>query len=199
MHRNTLFAAVLILAPCAAARLVADDSTIEDVNGIRYQVTRQVVQRPVAETRYEPHTYNTYREHYTTEMQEQTRTYQTPVTSQQWVLGYQRSLNPFAPPVLTYRLVPVTQLQTRTETVRVPVTRRDLVPETHTQHVPVTNYHIANEEHVHRVAIGVTPGAAGSVANTARTDGSSGSFSSSSGSSDNGPRDDSSDQISRRR
>jgi hypothetical protein len=197
MHRKSWIAAALFLAPWTATRLMADDVTYEDVNGIRYQVTRQVVQRPVPETKYEPHTYNSYRERYTTDMQEQTRTYQTPVTSQQWVLGYQRSMNPFAPPTLAYKLVPVTQLQTHTETVRVPVTRRELVPETHTQHVPVTSYHIANEEHVHRVAVGVS-GQGGALANSAPSNSSGGSFSASS-TADSGPRDDSSDQISRRR
>ncbi len=179
----------------------ADDVRYEEQNGIRYQVTRQVSPRVIHETRYEPRQTTNYRDHYTTEMQEQTRTYQVPVTQQEWVPGYQRTLNPFAPPVLSYRLMPVTRLQTRTEIVRVPVTRRDVLPETVTQHVPVTTQHLVQDVHEHRVAVGVAPGGAAVASSSSggsssfgnRTDLGSGT------SSDDTARDDSGDQLTRRK
>jgi hypothetical protein len=140
----------------AAHVLRADDVQYVEENGVRYQVTRQVVQRLHTETRYEPRQYTAYRERYTTDLQEVPRTYQVPVTEQQWVPGYQRSLNIFAPPVLTYRLMPVTRWETRTETVRVPSTRKEYIPETATRHEPVTTQRIVQEEHTHRVFAGTT-------------------------------------------
>ena len=154
----------------------------------------------IHETRYEPRQTTNYRDHYTTEMQEQTRTYQVPVTQQEWVPGYQRTLNPFAPPVLSYRLQAVTRLQTRTEIVRVPVTRRDVLPETVTQHVPVTTQHLVQDVHEHRVAVGVVPGGGTAVA-SGSGGGSSGFVNRTDlgGGSDDTARDDSGDQLTRRK
>ncbi len=101
-------------------------SSISNKNGVRYQKIRQVTPKPINETRYEARQYTTYHPRYTTDMQDSVRTYQVPVTEQQWVPGYQRSLNVFKPPVLSYRLVPVTRWETRTETVRVPITQARL-------------------------------------------------------------------------
>ena len=72
-----------------------------------------MTQKPISETRYESRQYTTYHPRYTTDYHDSVRTYQVPVTEQQWVLGYQRTLNIFAPPVLSYRLVPVTRWETR--------------------------------------------------------------------------------------
>ena len=91
---------------------------------------------------------------YTTDMHDSVRTYQVPVTEQQWVPGYQRTWNIFAPPVLSYRLLPVTRWETRTETVRVPITKREYIPEKQVQQVPITNTRLAEEKIVRRVPIG---------------------------------------------
>jgi hypothetical protein len=196
-----------LVAGAMAARAVAQDVQYVEENGARYQVTKQVVQRPVTHTTFEPRTTTQYRERYTTDMQEVQRTYQVPVTEQQWVPGYQRTLNVFAPPVLTYRLMPVTRWETRTETVRVPSTRRDVLPETMTQHVPVTRTHLVQEEHTHRVFAGFT-GTGPNTANIANNNGTGGANLSSTtsvatrndvgGGGDDGSRDDG-DQISRRK
>jgi hypothetical protein len=83
------------------------------------------------------------------------RTYQVPVTEQQWVLGYERTWNILAPPVPSYRLMPVTRWETRTETVKIPITKLDYVQERQVLQVPVTDTKIAKETVVRRVAIGV--------------------------------------------
>ncbi len=146
------------------ATATADEVNYEVKDGVRYQVTRRVVQRPITETRYEQREYTTYRERYTTNMQETQRTYQVPVTQQQWVPGYQRTWNIFAPPVLSYRLMPVTRWETRTETVRIPTTKRDFIPEKAVQQVPITSQRIVEDEIVSRVAVGMVNTDAGSVA-----------------------------------
>jgi hypothetical protein len=148
-----LLASSLILSSLASW-VVADDVRTFDEDGIKYQETTQVVQRPITETRYEPREYTSYREKYTTDMQDVQRTYQVSVTRQEWVPGYQRTWNIFAPPVLSYRLLPVTRLETRTESVRIPVTKREMVPEKLVRQEPVTNTRMAQEKHIHRVAVG---------------------------------------------
>jgi hypothetical protein len=201
MNHVKFFAAALVFGMPATSVLRADDVKYVEENGIRYQVTTQVVQRPINHTTYEPRETTTYRERYTTDMQEVHRTYQVPITQQQWVPGYQKTWNVFAPPVLSYRLVPVTHWETRTETVRVPSTRRELHPETLTQHVPVTKTHLAQEEHTHRVAVGVSPGALGGQSGPAPIASSNDAGGQAGGVSklDDAQRDDAADQISRRR
>ncbi len=145
---------VWTLAALAAPVALADDVRYYVDNGIQYRETTQVTQRPVTETRYEPQQTTVLRERYTTDLQESVRTYQVPVTEHQWVLGQQRSWNIFAPPTLSYRLMPVTRWETRTETVRVPVTKREYVPTQHVQHIPVTNTRIGEEKVVRREIVG---------------------------------------------
>jgi hypothetical protein len=201
MNHVKYFAAALVFGMPAASALRADDVKYVEENGIRYQVTTQVVQRPINHTTYEPRETTTYRERYTTDMQEVHRTYQVPITQQQWVPGYQKTWNVFAPPVLSYRLMPVTRWETRTETVRVPSTRRELIPQTQTTQVPVTKTHLAQEEHTHRVPVGVSPSGLGGQSGAAPIASSrdAGGQAADVTKQDDTPRDDSADLISRRK
>lgn len=164
MKRAKWIAGALALGALIAPRSRADEVTYFEKDGIRYQKIRQVNQRPINELRYEQRESTAYRERYTTDMQESQRTYQVPVTEQQWVPGYQRTWNLFAPPVLSYRLMPVTRWETRTETVRIPVTKREVIPEKQVQQVPVWNTRLAEEETVRHVAIGTVANGTPSVA-----------------------------------
>ncbi|HTU26965.1 MAG TPA: hypothetical protein VMF30_16280, partial [Pirellulales bacterium] len=67
-----------------------------------------------------------------------------------------------------YRLVPTTRYETRSETVKIPVTKVDVVPEKITQNVPVTQTHMAQEKVVTRVAIGPSAAHPGMAANVAQ-------------------------------
>ncbi|HEX5447118.1 MAG TPA: hypothetical protein VFW87_25100 [Pirellulales bacterium] len=155
----------------AGSAAQADDVQYVTENGVKYQVITQTNQRPITETRYEPREQTVLRERYTTQLQDSVRTYQVPVTEQQWVLGYSRTWNIFAPPVPSYRLMPVTRWETRTETVKIPITKREYVQERQVQHVPVTDTKIAQETTVRRVAIGMegAAAAAGRADNVARS------------------------------
>ena len=153
IHARTT-AVVLTWAALSASGLRAQSVREYEDNGIRYRETTQIIQRLIPETRYEQRETTVYRERYTTDMQESIRTYQVPVTEQQWVLGYQRTWNIFRPPVPSYRLLPVTRWETRTETVRIPVTRREYIPEHRVQQVPITTMRLAEERIVRRVPIG---------------------------------------------
>jgi hypothetical protein len=167
MIRAKATAVVLFAASLAAPIATADDVQYETVGGVRYQVITETNQRPITEWRSEPREQTVFQERYTTSMQESVRTYQVPVTEQQWVPGYQRTWNIFAPPVLSYRLQPVTRWETRTETVRIPITKREYVPQRQVQHVQVPDTKIAEEKVVRRVAVGLE---GGGTQNVARSD-----------------------------
>jgi hypothetical protein len=163
---STLLA--LTLAALATPVAVAQEPRYFVENGIQYRETTQVMQRPITETKYQPHETSGVAPRYTTDMQESVRTYQVPVVEQQWVPGLQRTWNVFAPPVLSYRLMPVTRWETRTETVRLPVTKVEYVPTKSVVQVPITNTHIAEERIVRREAIG--PAGSGGGTAVARTE-----------------------------
>jgi hypothetical protein len=159
MERTQWIGALLLAGVVSAPALRAEEVRyVDGEDGVRYQEITQVSQRPVSETRYEQREYTTYRERLTTDLQESQRTYQVPVTENQWIPGYQRSLNPFAPPVLTYKLMPVTRWETRSETVRVPITRRDYIPEKQVQQIPIVTQRLAEERHTHRIPVGTVAG-----------------------------------------
>jgi hypothetical protein len=154
MIRGKSTALALVLAALASPAALAQEVRHFEENGIQYRETTQVTQRAIPETKWVPSETTQVSPRYTTNMQDSVRTYQVPVTEQQWVPGLQRTWNIFAPPVMSYRLMPVTRWETRTETVRVPVTKVDYVPYKQVQHIPVTNTRIAEERVVSRVAIG---------------------------------------------
>ena len=154
MIRSRMLAASLVLGTMSAAPLAADDARYVERDGIKYHETTRQVHRPITETRYEDQEYTAYNDRYTTEMQEVPRTYQVAVTQNQWVPGYQRTWNVFAPPVLSYRMMPVTRYETRTEMVKIPVTRHESIPTRQVRKVPVTKTHLAVEEHTSRIPVG---------------------------------------------
>ena len=112
------------------------------------------------------YTYN--RQRYTTELQEVQRTYQVPITEYQWKAETHRSWNPFEAPYVAYRLVPQTRWETRSETVKIPVAKVEVVPEKITRQEPVTTHRIAQEKVITRVAIGPSASHTGGAATMAR-------------------------------
>lgn len=140
-----------------ASPLLAQQSRFVEKDGIKYEEIVQKVQRPVSETTYQTHTEKFYQERYTTDIQESQRAYFTPVTEYRWESYTPFSINPFAPPRIAYRWVPRTRWEQRTETVRTPVTRRELVPAERTVSRPVTTLRMVEEEQVTRIAIAPPP------------------------------------------
>ncbi len=143
----------------------ADEVRYVERDGITYREVVQKVKRPVSETNYQTHTETFLQERLTTETQESQRVYYTPITEYQWEAYTPISLNPFAPPRVAYRWVPRTRWEPRIETVRTPVTRRELVPAERTVSRPVTTLKMVEEEQVTRIAI--APAATQPAANVA--------------------------------
>ncbi len=147
---------MLVLA-ASGARLAADDVRYFEKDGMTYRETRQVVQRPVTETHMESRNTIVYRDKYTTELQDMPRSIPVAVTEYHTVPVWRNSWNIFAPPYLTYEQVPYTRWETRSDTVKTQVTRRQVVPETITQQVPVTSQRIVQDEIISRVAVSQAP------------------------------------------
>ena len=156
MRTSTLAISVALFAWTCGSQ--ADEVKYVEKDGIMYRETRQVMRCPVTETRMQTQECTVYKEKITTEIKQVQRSYQVPVTAYQWAPQWERGWNPFAAPYLTYKLVPQTRWETKNETVRIPVTNRELVPEKRTVQVPVTSQRFAENEVISRVAVGVRPG-----------------------------------------
>ena len=142
----------------AAASLLADDVRYFEKDGVTYRETRQVeVRRPVVETKIEARDCTVYRDKFTTEVQDTPRSIPVAITEYHWVPVWHRPWNPFAAPYLTYQMAPQTRWETRNDTVKTSVTRRQVVPEKITQQVPVTSQRFVEDEIISRVAVSTRP------------------------------------------
>lgn len=133
-------------------------TTYEDgPDGVKYQVTRQVVQRSIPSTEYQTREQKVYRPQVTTEYQSYPQTYLTPVTQYQYVPHLRNWWNPFGQAYWSNDLQPVTRWEARAATVQVPVAKTNWVEETRTTQVPVTTYRNAPQEYVVRTPVSVAP------------------------------------------
>ncbi len=155
-------AATLVLLAMLVAGSANGQVTYEDVNGIRYQVTRQVVPRSVPVTKTQEQTQTTYRQQVTTENVQHQQVYSVPVTQYQVVSRLNGRWNPLVTPYWTHHYAPVTTWQTQVGTVQIPVTRVAWAPETKSVPQQVTTWETHNQEIVMRTPIGPSPLGGGS-------------------------------------
>jgi hypothetical protein len=151
---------ILFLLPAGmllAAVADAQEVKYEEENGVTYKVTRHVVPRPVLETRVEQKEQLVYRDNYTTEMQPSERRYMVPITEYRWEPEWVNRWNPFAESYVTYRWKPVTRWEEKTESIRIPYTRRETVPQKVTTNVPVTTQRYVNAEYFSREPVSAKP------------------------------------------
>lgn len=139
------FACVSVAAPQDGQYVTRDGKT--------YYETRQKILRPVQQTTYEERERTVYREEYSTAIEESQRVVHVPVTEYRWEAKWQGRWNPFVEPYLAYRLVPRTTWEPRAETVRMPVTHRNLVPTRVVDRIPVTSRQMVEEEVIRRTAV----------------------------------------------
>src|SRR4051812_48048599 len=126
-------------------------------DGVRYQITRNVVQRSVPTTEYQTREQKVYRPQVTTEYQSYQQTYLTPVTQYQWEPHLRNWWSPFGDAYWTHELRPVTRWEARPATVQIPVARTNWVEETQTSQIPVTTYRAAQAEVVSREPVSAVP------------------------------------------
>jgi hypothetical protein len=151
-----LYSALLGLSASGIAR--ADDVKFYEQNGVTYQETHQVVQRPLSETHYQDQQRTVYVEQYKTQNQPVQQTFQTPVTVYTMETYWVNRWNPFSEPYQAYRYVPHTHWETRVQTVQVPTVVREIVPQQQTIKTPVTTQRVVAEEHISRVPVAMRPG-----------------------------------------
>jgi hypothetical protein len=157
--------AALFLLAMVAGRPVHAQAQYEDVNGVRFQVTRQVVPRQIPVTKTQEQQSTTYRQQVTTENVQHQQVYNVPVTQYQIVSRLHGRWNPFVQPYWTHHYQPVTTWQQQVGTVQIPVTKVAWAPETRTVQQPVTTWETHNQEIVTKTPIGPTP--LGGASNTA--------------------------------
>ncbi|HEV3021935.1 MAG TPA: hypothetical protein VGX76_05690 [Pirellulales bacterium] len=133
MSKRIPLAAVVLLALLDGARAqdAAGDYT---QGGVTYRTVR--VPRTQIQCVERPTTY--LQERYDVQYRDTYRIYHLPVTEYRWEPRWRGRFNPFVQPSLTYRYVPRTHWETRTEVNKMPVTTRQLVPVTTTVRVPIT-------------------------------------------------------------
>jgi hypothetical protein len=150
--RSVMLILVVLGGPLVAAW--ADEVRYTtDENGVTYRETRRVIRRPTMETRIEERQQTVYAERQSTELHPSYRTIYTPVTEYRWEPYLANRWNPLAQPYWAYRFVPHTRWETRTEEHRVPVVRREWVPEQRSVQVPVVTHRVVDEEIISRVAV----------------------------------------------
>ncbi|HEX4000691.1 MAG TPA: hypothetical protein VHX65_19235 [Pirellulales bacterium] len=154
-YRRWLTSVLFVLA--TPALCLADDVRYYEQNGITYRETRQVVQQPLVETHLETRQQTVYLDQCKTQMQAVQRTYQTPVTDYVWEAFWANRWNPFEQPYIAYRYVPRVRWETHTETVQMPVTTHETVPQTQTVQVPVTTQRFVEGEVISRMPVSGKP------------------------------------------
>ncbi|HBO45072.1 MAG TPA: hypothetical protein DD670_14305 [Planctomycetaceae bacterium] len=153
LARQTASAILLVLfasLPCWGS----EEVRYFEKDGVTYRETRRVVQRPVYETKTQQSTQTVYREQNITEVRDTVQQRWTKVTEYRWEAFWADRWNPFSQPYLAYRQVPYTRWESSTETVKVPVVSRRVVPEQRVVNVPVTTQRMVEEEVISRVAVG---------------------------------------------
>ncbi|HXT61274.1 MAG TPA: hypothetical protein VN699_21715 [Pirellulales bacterium] len=154
-NRGLLAAALWAIAASAGADEVRD---VEE-NGVTYREVHRKISEPVTEYQCMDQQRTTgFREQVNVQMCDQTRSYIVPVTEYRLEARWRGRYNPFVQPYLAQHLVPYTRYETRVESVKVPVTSRQLLPITSTVRVPVPTQRVVERDVViSRVAISGSP------------------------------------------
>lgn len=145
-----------LAATSASAAAAADDIRYYQQNGVTYRETRTVIKQPVNDVQYRDLQKTFYRDRYTTEMRDVVRNSYVPVTRHAWQPRWHGQWNILQGPHLAYHLVPYTNWELRQQTIQVPTTRREVVPEMRTVRVPQTNLRHEDRVEVPHGPVGTT-------------------------------------------
>lgn len=152
-HRRWAGPALVLVLTVLSQTTFAQNTRVEERDGVRYQVSTRKVQRTVPVTEMQDRHQTVYTQQITTENLTSQQTYITPVTQYQPVTRLRGRWNPFITPYYTYDVKPVTTWHQSVANVQVPVSRTAWVPQTQTVQVPVTTYRTAEVEETTRVAM----------------------------------------------
>ncbi len=127
-------------------------------NGITYRETTEVVRKPVSTTTWQERRETVLVDRVTTQLHESDRNVLVPVVTYQWQPRVHDWWNPFKPTSIGYHPVPVTSWEVQQQTVRTPVTYREMVPEERVVRTPQRSMDFVEETVTRRVAINDTTG-----------------------------------------
>jgi hypothetical protein len=156
LHRSCILLTALASLYWAGA-LTAQEVTYEERDGVRYQVTRQVVRQQVPTTVMQPRQQTTYVQQTANQTTDYNQLYYVPVTQYQTYYELRGRWNPFVTPYWEQVVEPVTVWQQQVAKVQLPSSQVTWVPQTQTVQVPVTEFRTAEQEIVTRVAVSATP------------------------------------------
>jgi hypothetical protein len=146
---------VFVAAGSCSSVVFAQDSRQFRDNGVDYVETVQYASEPVATTQVDRREETVYREEIVTEMRESQLTVYAPVTEYVWQPRV-HGLGIIRPSTLAYHLVPQTRWEPRTHTVRMPVTVRQMRPETRVVEVPRRELGFAQRQDISRTVLSPT-------------------------------------------
>jgi hypothetical protein len=118
-------------------------------DGVKYLST--TVRTPVAETAWQEREETVYVDRYVTEMQDSYRTVLAPVTQVVYEPRLHNWWNPFTGAHIAYHAVPRTRWELRTEVVRAPIARHEVVPQQRIVRQPVRSLKFVEEERIVRL------------------------------------------------
>ena len=130
------------------------ESRYYEEGGITYKEVRTKVQQPVRELEYKDEQQTYYRERYVTDMQPTAQTLYVPAVQYVWEARWHDWWRIFEGPHVAYHLVPRSTWQPQVVNYQVPITRREVTPETRTVRVAVPKLSMKEVESVTRVAVG---------------------------------------------
>jgi hypothetical protein len=149
--------AAAILTRCSPAAHGQESRYFEE-GGITFRETRTKIQQPVQELEYKDEQQTYYRERYITDMQPSAQTVYQPAVQYVWEPRWHGWWRIFEGPHVAYHLVPRSTWQPQVVNYQVPVTRREVIPETRTVRVAVPKLSMKEVENVTRVAVGPAAG-----------------------------------------
>ncbi len=152
--RGLSFVLPILLLLAANQTGTGQESRFFEQGGVTFKETRTKVQQPVREIEYQDQQQTFYRERYVTDIQTTPQTVYQPTTQYVWEPRWHEWWRPFQGPHLAYHLVPHAAWQPQVVNQQIPVTRREVIPETRTVRVPTQKLSMKEVEQVSRVAVG---------------------------------------------
>lgn len=118
-------------------------------DGAQYE--SRTIRKPVAETSWQEREETVYVDRYVTEMQDSYRTVLVPVTEVVYEPRVHNWWNPFTGAHVAYHAVPRTRWEHRTQVVRAPISRHEVVPQQRIVREPVRTLKMVEEERIVRL------------------------------------------------
>lgn len=152
MRARRLFLTVVACLAASGSGLQAEELIrLERFEKDGAQYESRTIRKPVAEVAVQERQETVYVDRYVTEMQDSYRTVLVPVTQMVYEPRLHNWWNPFTGAHVAYHAVPRTRWEHRTEIVRAPIARHEVVPQQRIVREPVRTLKMVEEERIVRL------------------------------------------------